>query len=178
MDSKPNWPNRQLADGYNFVDAASAGFDGAVLTIPSSLTGFQQTAFGYVQGPDGGTTMCFGGILTSCSSAPCCPECGRCMHINGTVTGEIKHVPFGNIPVSIGFQKYLYRCPDCGNCISEPVEFQADGHRITRQLQQMVEDCLAYGFNLTDTAQITGVGRNVVKSIDKARLTKQYMISP
>ena len=23
MDSKPNWPNRQLADGYNFVDAAS-----------------------------------------------------------------------------------------------------------------------------------------------------------
>jgi hypothetical protein len=33
MDSKPNWPNRQLADGYNFVDAASAGFDGAVLTI-------------------------------------------------------------------------------------------------------------------------------------------------
>lgn len=95
MDSKPNWPNRQLADGYNFVDAASAGFDGAVLTIPSSLTGFQQTAFGYVQGPDGGTTMCFGGILTSCSSAPCCPECGRRMHINGTVTGEIKHVPFG-----------------------------------------------------------------------------------
>ena len=145
MDSKPNWPNRQLADGYNFVDAASAGFDGAVLTIPSSLTGLQQTAFGYVQGPDGGTTMCFGGILTSCSSAPCCPECGRRMHINGTVTGEIKHVPFGNIPVSIGFQKYLYRCPDCGNCMSEPVEFQADGHRITRQLQQMVEDCLAYG---------------------------------
>jgi len=44
MDSKPNWTNRQLADGYNFVDAASAGFDGAVLTIPSSLTGFQQTA--------------------------------------------------------------------------------------------------------------------------------------
>ena len=92
MDSKPNWPNRQLADGYNFVDAASAGVDGAVLTIPSSLTGFQQTAFGYVQGPDGGTTMCFGGILTSCSGAPCCPEFGRRMHINGTFTGEIKHV--------------------------------------------------------------------------------------
>ncbi len=102
MDSKPNWPNRQLADGYNFVDAASTGFDGAVLMIPSSLTGFNQTAFGYVQDPNGGTTMCFGGILTSYGNAPCCPECGRRMHINGTVTGEIKHVPFGNIPVSIG----------------------------------------------------------------------------
>ena len=175
MDSKPNWPYRQQAGGYNFVDGASAGFDGAVLTIPSSLTGFRQTAFGYVQDPDGGTTMCIGGILTSYSKAPCCSECGRRMHINGTVTREIKHVPFGNIPVSIGFQKYLYRCPECGDCISEPVEFQADGHRITKQLQQMVEDCLAYGFNLTDTAQITGVGRNVVKSIDKARLTKQYI---
>ena len=175
MDSKPNWPFSQLADGYHFVDAASMGFNGAILTIPSSLTGFEQTAFGYVQDPSGGTTMCFGGILTSCDNPPCCPKCGRRMHINGTVTGELKHVPFGNIPVSIGFQKYLYRCPDCGHCISEPVEFQAEGHRITKQLQQMVEDCLAYGFNLTDTAQITGVGRNVVKSIDKARLTKQYV---
>ena len=91
MDSKPNWPNRQLADGYNFVDAASTGFDGAVLMIPSSLTGFNQTAFGYVRDPNGGTTMCFGGILTSCGNAPCCPECGRRMHINDTVTGEIKH---------------------------------------------------------------------------------------
>ena len=33
MDSKPKWPYRQLADGYNFVDAASTGFDGAVLMI-------------------------------------------------------------------------------------------------------------------------------------------------
>ena len=81
MDSKPKWPYRQLADGYNFVDAASTGFDGAVLMIPSSLTGFNQTAFGYVQDPNGGTTMCFGGILTSCGNAPCCPECGRRMHI-------------------------------------------------------------------------------------------------
>ena len=174
MDHKPNWRYRQLADGYNFVDTTSAGFGGAELTIPSSLTGFKQTAFGYVQAPDGGITMCFGGILTSYNNAPCCPECRRRMHINGTVTGEIKHVPFGNIPVSVGFQRYLYRCSQCGHCVSEPVEFQADGHRITRQLQQMVEDCLAYGFNLTDTAQITGVGRNVVKSIDKARLNRQY----
>lgn len=119
--------------------------------------------------------MCFGGILTSYGIAPKCPECERRMHINGTVTGEIKHVPFGSIPVSIGFQKYLYRCPDCGKCISEPVQFQAEGHRITKQLQQMVEDCLAYGFNLTDTSQITGVGRNIVKDIDKARLTRKYV---
>lgn len=175
MDSKPNRSNSQLATGYQFVDSSTAGYDGAVLTVPSSLTGFQQTAFGYVQDPDGGTTMCFGGILTSNSFAPNCSECGRRMHINGTVTSEIKHVPFGSIPVSIGFQKYLYRCPGCGNCISEPVQFQAEGHRITKQLQQMVEDCLAYGFNLTDTSQITGVGRNIVKDIDKARLTRQYV---
>lgn len=175
MDSKPNRPDSQLATGYQFVDSSAAGFDGAVLTVPSSLTGFQQTAFGYVQDPDGGTTMCFGGILTSYGIAPKCPECERRMHINGTVTGEIKHVPFGSIPVSIGFQKYLYRCPDCGKCISEPVQFQAEGHRITKQLQQMVEDCLAYGFNLTDTSQITGVGRNIVKDIDKARLTRKYV---
>ena len=175
MDSKPNRPDSQLATGYQFVDSSAAGFDGAVLTVPSSLTGFQQTAFGYVQDPDGGTTMCFGGILTSYGIAPKCPECERRMHINGTVTGEIKHVPFGSIPVSIGFQKYLYRCPDCGKCISEPVQFQAEGHRITKQLQQMVEDYLAYGFNLTDTSQITGVGRNIVKDIDKARLTRKYV---
>ena len=130
MDSKPNRPDSQLATGYQFVDSSAAGFDGAVLTVPSSLTGFQQTAFGYVQDPDGGTTMCFGGILTSYGIAPKCPECERRMHINGTVTGEIKHVPFGSIPVSIGFQKYLYRCPDCGKCISEPVQFQAEGHRM------------------------------------------------
>ena len=121
MDHKPNWRYRQLADGYNFVDTTSAGFGGAELTIPSSLTGFKQTAFGYVQAPDGGITMCFGGILTSYNNAPCCPECRRRMHINGTVTGEIKHVPFGNIPVSVGFQRYLYRCPQCGHCVSSGI---------------------------------------------------------
>lgn len=53
MDSKPNRPDSQLATGYQFVNSSAAGFDGAVLTVPSSLTGFQQTAFGYVQDPDG-----------------------------------------------------------------------------------------------------------------------------
>ncbi len=56
MDSKPNWPYRQLADGYNFVDATSAGFNGAILTIPSSLTGFQQTAFGRQEDGETGET--------------------------------------------------------------------------------------------------------------------------
>ena len=43
MDSKPKWPYRQLADGYNFVDAASTGFDGAVLMIRVRKKGTQIT---------------------------------------------------------------------------------------------------------------------------------------
>ena len=175
MDHRAHTANSQEPTTYNFIDSEECGCNGAVLTMPTSLVGFQQTAAGYVRDSNGDTTLCVGGQLTNPDGRPNCPRCRIEMHINGSVLSEVKHLPFGSIRTSIGFQRFLYRCPRCGSCTSEKAAFQAPGHRITKELQQMVEDLLAYGFNLTDTSQLTGVGRNVVKAIDKARLMRQYV---
>jgi hypothetical protein len=57
------------------------------------------------------------------------------------------------------------------------VPFQAQCHRITAELLQYSRDLLAIGtYNLKQVAEITGLGKNIVKAIDKKRLKEKYTI--
>jgi transposase len=59
----------------------------------------------------------------------------------------------------------------------QPVPFKADGHQVSKELYQYTRDLLAFGtYTLKQVAEITGLGKNTVKSIDLVRLKELYTI--
>ncbi len=73
--------------------------------------------------------------------------------------------------------RYRYRCSN-ENCeYSEVTEipFKSKEHLLTELLREYAEKLLAYGMTLKEVAYITGLHKNVVKDIDKARLEALYV---
>ena len=67
------------------------------------------------------------------------------------------------------------RCPKCGATKSQFISFKAEGHLITDALHQYTCDLLARGtYTNKQVAEITGLGENTVKEIDKKRLQSIY----
>jgi Transposase. len=59
----------------------------------------------------------------------------------------------------------------------QDIPFKAAGHRITVELYQYARDLLALGtYTNKDVAELTGLGKNTVKDIDKQRLQELYTI--
>lgn len=56
----------------------------------------------------------------------------------------------------------------------DEVQFQVAGHRITEPLLNFAEDLLRQGLTLKKVSYLTGLGKNVVKAIDKRRLASLY----
>lgn len=55
--------------------------------------------------------------------------------------------------------------------------FHAQGHRITAELLQYTGYLFAIGtYDLKQVAEITGLGKNIIKAIDKKRLEEKYTI--
>ena len=67
-----------------------------------------------------------------------------------------------------------WACRECGSTLTEEVPFSAPGQRITLLLLAFVCDLLALGQTLKAVFLITGLNRNVVKKIDKKRLSGLY----
>ena len=103
-----------------------------------------------------------------------CPNCGEKMHIHNTYNVSLSHLPIGSTLSTVSFPKNRYYCPKCKATKMRDVEFQAEGHRITLQLQRFAEDLLQHGLTLKIVAELTGLGKNVVKEIDKHRLETLY----
>lgn len=59
----------------------------------------------------------------------------------------------------------------------QDIPFQCEGRQITNQLKSYIEDLLSTdNFTNKEIAYISGVNRNIVKDIDKERLTNMYTI--
>jgi len=99
------------------------------------------------------------------------------MHINNTFSCNLWHLNFGKNYSFLEFEKKQFLCPACRFTKVQQVPFQAQGHRITAELLQYTRDLLAIGtYNLKQVAEITGLGKNIVKAIDKKRLEEKYTI--
>ena len=99
------------------------------------------------------------------------------MHINNTFSCNLWHLNFGQNYSLLEFEKKQFLCPACRFTKVQQVPFQAQGHRITAELLQYTRDLLAIGtYNLKQVAEITGLGKNIVKAIDKKRLEEKYTI--
>ena len=142
------------------------------ITIPSDLKGFINT-----NTKEGLTVtekriyLIDGGL----ESHDCiCPVCGGKMHIHDTYDVVLNHLPYGTTLSAVRFPKHRYYCPKCKATQMEEVQFQADGHRITEPLLTFAEDLLRHGLTLKKVSYLTGLGKNVVKAIDKRRLESLY----
>ena len=144
------------------------------ITIPSDLKGFINT------NTKEGLTVTEKRIYLidgELESHDCiCPVCGGKMHIHDTYDVVLNHLPYGTTLSAVRFPKHRYYCPKCKETQMDEVQFQAAGHRITEPLLNFAEDLLRQGLTLKKVSYLTGLGKNVVKSIDKRRLESLYVI--
>ena len=147
------------------------------LKLPCCLFGFQPTETMVHEAVSGRTVFCFHGTLTIPEEELVCPACGTKMHVNQHPDISLSHLCIGGNLSKVVFPHNQLRCPACGATHSQFISFKADGHRITEELYQYTRDLLALGnYTLKQVAQITGLGKNVVKEIDKKRLQEKYTI--
>lgn len=150
------------------------------LKIPSCLYEFHNTETTTALTESGRTLICFKGELSQDEEdVRYCNRCGCRMHINARPVVTLRHLNFGGNLTNLEFPHIQYRCskPGCGATVSPYVSFKAPGHRITVELFQYVCDLLATGhYTNKEVAELTGLGKNVVKDIDKQRLKEKYTI--
>lgn len=143
------------------------------ITIPSFLEGFQNTGTTIGITVDERSIYLIEGILSP-PEPFICQKCGGRMHSHDVYDVSLRHIPFGGDLSAVRFQKRRYECQSCGSKVIQEVPFQAEGHRITSQLRTYCRDLLFLGLTNKEVSRITGLGRNVVKEIDKERLQELY----
>ena len=145
------------------------------LLIPSSLLGFHNTDTTSQLLPSGRKSFCMNGML-DVPEERSCPSCGSRMHINQRFQKTLKHLPVGNGISCIKFEHVQYLCPDCGHTHMQEIPFQSEHHRITKELEEYIRFLLGrHTFTNKEISELSGVGQNIVKAIDKRRLEELYV---
>lgn len=146
------------------------------LHMPSYLYGFRNETTTTETAQSGRTVLCFRGRLDVEEGDRIC-ECGSRMHINAHPEIILRHLNFGGYLSCILFPHNQFKCPVCGATKSQFIAFKAFGHRMTEALYRYTRDLLAIGtYTNKQVAEITGLGKNTVKAIDKKRLQELYTI--
>ena len=144
------------------------------LRIPSTLYGFHNNDTSTKTSASGRNVFCFKGTLDLPEDERIC-SCGCRMHVNTSPEIKLQHLNFGGSLSCVVFPHIQLRCDKCGNTKSQHISFKADGHRITEDLLRYTCDLLASGtYTNKDVSEITGLGKNTVKEIDKKRLQGLY----
>jgi transposase len=144
------------------------------LILPSCLYGFTNTETTVKTAKSGRVVYCHKGTLDLPEEERIC-TCGRRMHINTHPDISIRHLCIGGNLSCLIFPHNQLRCPECGATKSQFISFKAAGHLITEQLHQYACDLLSIGtYTNKQVAEITGLGENTVKEIDKKRLRDIY----
>lgn len=164
---------------YTFTEAdgqlAFSTSRSAWLMIPSGLDYFNNSTTSVSKTRNGEEVYCMEGTLDLVPGDDICPVCGRKMHINNTKETVLTHLTIGSTYSCVKFQQKQYYCPDCGFSRMQTIPFKASGHRITVPLYRYTRDLLSRGtYTLKQVAELTGLGRNTVKDIDRERLQELY----
>ncbi len=146
------------------------------LNIPSCLYGFKNEKTSTETAQSGRTVYCFRGHIAEKEEDRIC-KCGKRMHINAHPNITLRHLRFGGNLSFVLFPHNEFKCPACGTTRSQFISFKAAGHRMTEKLYQYTRDLLALGtYTNKQVAELTGLGKNTVKAIDKKRLQELYTI--
>ena len=140
------------------------------LVLPSCLYGFHNTETTAETATSKRIVYCHRGFLDLPEKERVC-TCGQRMYINSHPDIYIRHLSIGGNLSGLKFPHNQLRCPGCGATKSQSISFKAEGHFITEALHQYTCDLLAKGtYTNRQVAEITGLGENTVKEIDKKRL--------
>lgn len=149
------------------------------LHLPSTLTGFTNTKTNINTSRSNRCVYCLEGQLNISDFDRIC-ECGCKMHKNGTgYPVTLRHLPLCNKLMHITFFRNQLICsnPKCKHSKMQSISFKAEHHFITKELEQYTMELLASNCcTLKLIAELTGLGKNTVKSIDKRRLQENYTI--
>ena len=147
------------------------------LMIPSCLYGFKNESTSTKTSKSGRNVFCFEGTLDASEENLTC-RCGAKMHVNNHPGITLRHLPFGGNLSCVRFTRNQYACPKCSNTRMQHISFKASGHMITEELYQYTCVLLASGtYTNKEVAELTGLGKNTVKDIDKKRLQELYTTS-
>lgn len=147
------------------------------LHFPSCLYGFHNTETTVESARSGRTVFCLRGELDITDEDRRCPYCGCRMHVNAHPNVYVRHLCFGGGLSGLLFPHNQLRCPKCGATRSQHIPFKAAGHMITVALHQYICDLLASGsYTIKEVAELTGVGKNIIKDIDLKRLCGIYTV--
>ena len=159
------------------IDAQSKNFDSTpcILKLPACLPGFTNTETLFCTTHSGRDAYCFCGDLAVSRSNITCSHCGSTMHVNNHRVMNLRYVPIGATLSNLRFTRKQFYCPHCHTSKMQAVPFLAQGHRMTTQLYNYTRELLAKGtYTLKQLSEITGLGKNTVKDIDKKRLQELY----
>lgn len=147
------------------------------LMIPSCLYGFKNESTSTKTSKSGRNVFCFEGTLDASEENLIC-TCGAKMHVNNHPGITLRHLPFGGNLSCLRFTRNQYACHKCSHTRMQHISFKAPGHMITEELYQYTHDLLASGtYTNKEVAELTGLGKNTVKDIDKKRLQELYTSS-
>lgn len=172
-------------------DYKAINVENGIIGIPSGLNNFKQTAYkSEFVVRNIGTKLkpimyrveelhLKGSYERTDDEPKVCPKCGCILHKNGTCTTSLRHIPIGNTYSVIDVVRARYRCSnkDCEYSEVTDIEFKSNSHLLTEQLRNYAESLLAQGLTLKEVSDITGLHKNVVKDIDKARLEALYVVA-
>ena len=179
------------ADRTPLQEAIAAELGGELaegfLVLPSQMEGFVQTGAPEValETVDFGTrgkpcptvvaVRTVPGALVAPEAAPMvCLHCGGQMERHGVETTTLWHLPQGMGRTKVEVSRQRWACAGCGRTRIDAAPFKAAGHRCTVPLLNFVRDLLALGQTLKAVSLMTGLHKNVVKEIDRARLQELY----
>lgn len=147
-----------------------------LISIPSFLTGFEQNIeeIRSVIVRSGRRNHILPGEYPLQSEHRVCPNCGGIGHVHDSRETSLLHLPFGNELTTLMFPRTRLLCRNCGTTWMQNVPFKAEKHFITSQLEEFTYDLLEQGLTLKKVSELTGLGRNTVKEIDKRRLEGKF----
>ena len=97
------------------------------------------------------------------------------MEKNGKAPIALRHLLLEMGRARIEVLRPRWACRECGSTLTEEVPFRAPGQRITLPPLAFAQDLLALGQTLKAVSLTAGLHKNVVKAIDRARLSGLYM---
>lgn len=145
------------------------------LLLPNTLYGFTNTHTSVETACSQRMVYVFHGKMKLPDEERICTKCGKIMHINSRQDIALAHLPFGGCLTQVVFPHIRLRCTGCGATKGQFISFKAAGHFITEELLTYTKELLATGnYTNKEVATLTGLGKNTVKAIDKARLLELY----
>lgn len=147
---------------------------GNFLMIPNPFQGFLYSSTEERVSEKGVHSYLFHGDLIMTEEDRICPICGGKMEINQVFNTPLLHVPFGEIYTGVIVEKHQFLCPHCKKTFMQRIPFQADHHRITKDLEKQIYGLLHIGIQYNEVHFVTGISARVVGNIDRERLRLLY----